>query len=262
MSWLDKAERWVRPFAVPNVTVYLIVGQTIVWALALSKPEILDAVALVPARVLQGEVWRLVTFIFDPPVTNAIFAFFAWYLFYLMGDALEHQWGVARYNLFLLIAYLATLLASFLTPQAMSTNAYIGGSVFLAFAYLFPDFQILLFFILPVKVKWLALITWIGYFLRFAFGPTWTDRFLVLAAVLNFLLFFGRDIFMTMRAGRYRMKRQVQQIKQQGQPVHCCVVCGVTDKSSPDMDFRYCSKCADSPCYCRDHIRDHEHRTE
>lgn len=260
MSWLDRAEHWFRPFAIPGVTVYLIAGQSICFAIGLSKPGIYPAIALIPERVFAGEVWRLVTFLLYPPTQNALFAFFAWYLFYLMGDSLEHQWGAARYNIFLLIAYVATLLASLLTPSFPSTNVYIGGSVFLAFAHLFPDFQILLFFILPVKVRWLALITWILYFIRFALGP-WTERFLVLAAVSNFLLFFGRGIILRIRSGRRRMARQAQQIKQENEPVHRCVICGVTDKSDPGMDFRYCSRCADSPCYCQDHIRAHEHRT-
>lgn len=261
MSWLDKLEKRFRPFALPGVTVYLIVGQTIVYAAALSNEAVRANVALIPDRVLDGELWRLVTFLFYTPDTNAIFAFFGWYLFYLMGDALENQWGVARYNIFLLIAYVATLAAAFLGhPEAASTNLYIGGSVFLAFAYLFPDFQIFLFFILPIKVKWLALITWILYFFRFALG-TWTERWLVIAAISNFLLFFGRDILLTMRARRHRMANQTQEIKLQNEPIHRCFVCGVTDKDDPAMDFRYCSRCADSPCYCGDHIRDHRHRT-
>ena len=79
----------------------------------------------------------------------------------------------------------------------------------------------------------------------------------ILAAVLNFLLFFGRDIWTAMRAGRRRMERQARRIQQENEPVHRCVVCGVTDKSNPEMDFRYCSRCVDSPCYCAEHIRDH-----
>jgi hypothetical protein len=261
MRWLDKLEKRFRPFAVSGVTVYLIVGQTIVWAASLGNEKVRENVLLIPARVFDGEIWRLVTFIFDPPLTNPIFALFAWYLFYLMGDALETQWGVARYNLFLLIAYLATLAAAFLGhPEAAMTNAYIGGSVFLAFAHLFPDFQIYLFFILPVRIKWLALITWIVYAFRFTMG-TWTERWLVLAATGNFLLFFGRDIYLTMRSRRRRMEREVLDAVAQHRTVHQCVVCGVTEQDDPAMEFRYCSKCDDSPCYCGDHIRDHQHRT-
>jgi len=260
VSWLDKLEKRWRPFTIPNLTVILIFGQFLVYALARSKPEILERIVLVPALVMQGEVWRLLTFVFHPPLTNAIFIFFAWYLFYLMGDALENQWGATRYNVFLWIAYLATVAVSFLAPYQVISNGYLGGSVFLAFAYLFPDFQIYLFFILPVKVKWLALLTWIGYFLGFAFGG-WSDRLLIMAAVANFLLFFGRDVYHTMRSRKRRMEREMRQIRQEHEPVHRCEICGKTDKSHPGTDFRYCSKCVDTPCYCEDHIRDHEHRT-
>ena len=86
-------------------------------------------------------------------MTNRIFAFFAWYLFYLMGNALEGHWGAFRYNLFLLIGYLVTVAVAFLYPYAAATNIFIGGSVFLAFAYLYPDFQLYIFFIIPVRLN-------------------------------------------------------------------------------------------------------------
>lgn len=272
MIWLDKLEKRLRPFAVPHLTVALIAGQTIVWALSLTRPEILGAIVLIPERVFAGEVWRLVTFLFYPPITNAFFAFFAWYIFYLMGSALEHEWGITRYNIFLLIGYLATLVAavaaSLLTPlPTEATNLYLLESVFLAFGYLFPNFELLLMFILPVKVKWLALLAWLSLIWEFSQGVLlglqigyWTVSLLVLAAVLNFFLFFGRDLLLKLRAGRHRVARRAQQVQQQDEPVHRCVVCGVTDKSDPGMDFRYCSRCADSPCYCAAHIRDHPHR--
>ena len=259
MSWLDRVEKFWRPFAIPGVTLHLIFGQFICYALSLAKPEFLGALALIPAQVLGGEFWRLFTFVLVPPQMNPLFLFFFWYLFYLMGDALESQWGAARYNVFLLIAGLATLLAAFLTPQLPATNGYLMASVFLAFAYLYPDFQIYLFFILPVKVKWLATFTWILYFLTFV--GSGAERFLVLASVSSFLLFFGSEIVLGMRSRRARMARRVDEIKSEHEPVHRCVVCGVTDQSDPGMEFRYCSRCDGSPCYCRDHIRTHVHRT-
>lgn len=260
MSWLDAFEKRFRPFALPGVTLYLIAGQTICFILGLSKPALYGQIALIPTDVFAGEVWRLVTFLFIPPANSALFAFIAWYLFYLMGDALEHQWGVARYNLFLLIAYVATILASLLTPTVPSTNVFIGTSVFLAFAYLFPDFQLYLFFILPVKVKWLALLTWVGYLYVLVFGATWSARLLVLASVSNFLLFFGREMAMAVRAKSHSLARQAEQIRRETEVVHRCVVCGVTDKDDPQREFRYCSICAGTPCYCGEHIREHEHR--
>ena len=169
-------------FAVPHLTIGLILCQIVVYAAAqaellkagqggLQQRTVLDRIALVPEKVLEGQVWRLVTFVCEPPVTNVVFAFFFWYMFYLMGEALELSWGTFRYNVYLLIGYLATAAVSFLTPEVPASIGFLEGSVFLAFAALFPDFEISLFFLLPVKIKWLALLAWIGYFSRWPSGP-------------------------------------------------------------------------------------------
>ena len=181
MSLLDKIERRFRRFALPHLTIGLILCQVVVYAMSQGQmlkagggdPQgqtVLDRIALVPDKVLEGQVWRLLTFVCEPPVTNVVFALFFWYLFYLMGEALELNWGPFRYNVYLLIGYLATVAVSFLTPQAPASIGFLEGSVFLAFAALFPDFVIHLFFLLPVKIKWLALLAWIGYFFALVFG--------------------------------------------------------------------------------------------
>jgi hypothetical protein len=260
MALLDKLDKKFRHVGIPHVTLYLVFGQSLVYVLSLSGKVDLTRIALIPVKVLEGEVWRLFTFLFMPPLTHPIFIVFALYLFYLMGTALENHWGVFRYNIFLLIVYIATVAVSFITPFSPSSNIFIGGSVFLAFAFLNPDFELALFFILPIKIKWLALLTWIGYFFQIAFG-TWTSRLLVLASISNFLIFFGKDIFLLMRSHRWRMGRKVRKFATQNNPVHCCTICGITDKDDPTMEFRYCTKCAGTLCYCRDHIRNHEHIT-
>jgi hypothetical protein len=260
MKPLDKLQKTFGRFAVPNLTVILVVCQILAYVLQFFNPGLADALELIPGRVLEGEGWRLVSFLFQPPLTNPIFAFFFWYMFYLMGTALEHSWGAFRYNVFLLIGYLATAGVAFITPDAPASSGFLQGSVFLAFAFLFPDFQLMLFFILPVKIKWLALLQWLGYFYVLAFGAA-TDQLVVAAAICNFLLFFGKDIFLRVRAGRRHMAQQAQQIKARKgpPPFHCCRICGITDQSHPDMDFRYCSKCAGGCCYCAEHLRNHEH---
>jgi hypothetical protein len=211
--------------------------------------------------VLGGEVWRLATFLCEPPLSNPLFAFFFWYLFYLMGTALENTWGAFRYNVFLLVGWAATAAVAFVQPDAAAHAGFLQGSVFLAFAYLYPDFELLLFFILPVKVKWLALLQWMFYAYTVLSGD-WSARLLVLAAVCNFGLFFWHDIFLRIKAGRRRMTQQAQQIHAANTPRHKCVVCGVTNLSDPKMSFRYCSKCSGAPCYCAKHIFAHEHVIE
>jgi hypothetical protein len=257
MSLLDKMERKLRRYAVPNVTVYLIVGQVLFFLFAISGRFVLERVVLIPALVMMGEWWRLITFLFIPPLTNPIFAFFAWYLFYLMGSALEGHWGAFRYNLFLLIGYIVTVAVSFLMPLYPATNLFIGGSVFLAFAFLYPDFQLYIFFIIPIKIRWLALITWIGYVYELLVG-SWSIRLLVLASLTNFFLFFGKDIIWRMKTGSRRMTEQTKGYSATKKPFHKCAICGITDLSHPQMEFRYCSECGGLG-YCKDHIMKHEH---
>lgn len=258
MSFLDDAERKLRRYAIHNITLYLIIGQVLFFVFALSGRFILDRVLLVPDRVFAGEWWRLITFLFIPPLTNPIFAFFAWYLFYLMGGALEGRWGAFRYNLFLLIGYLVTVAVTFLFPFSPATNIFIGGSVFLAFAFLYPEFTLYIFFIIPVKIKWLALLTWIGYAYEMLVG-SWHTRLLVLASISNFLLFFGRDILWKIKTGNRKMTTQVSHFTGRKEAFHRCAVCGVTDLTHPQMEFRYCSECGGLG-YCKDHIMNHEHR--
>ncbi len=267
MNLLNTLERKFGRFAIPQVTIGLIVCQAIVFVVMLvpvradvQEPPVLRLM-LIPERVLAGEVWRLATFMIVPPCENVICALFAWYLFYLMGTALERHWGTFRYNVFLLIGYVATVAASFAVPGEPSTNAFLGASVFLAFAYLCPDFELYILFLLPVKIKWLALITWIGMAAAVLFGD-WLIRLLVVASVCNFLLFFGKDIVYRIRTGQRRMARQAAAFSA-SKPAyfHRCVVCGITDCTHPQMDFRYCSKCVGTHGYCMEHLGKHEHIT-
>lgn len=264
---LDKLERWLGRFALPNVTLYLIIGQVFVTLSAMVGLLDLRQFVLVPLLVIHGEPWRVITFLFFPPPVNfgsmlsLLFLPFAWWIFFLMGNALEQYWGAFRYNLFLLAGVVFTVAASFLTPMAGVTNAFIAGSVFLAFAWLNPDFELSLFLIFPIKIKWLALVTWIFYAYSLVTG-TWSTRMQVVASVANFLLFFGSDIVMTMRYRRRQMTqgaRRFAESNREPEARHRCHVCGKTDLTNPEMDFRYCSKCAGDQCYCPEHIFQHEH---
>lgn len=258
MGLLDNLERKLRRYAIPNVTLYLIIGQVLFFVFEMSGRFILDRIVLIPDFVIRGEWWRLITFLFIPPSTSPIFIFFAWYIFYLMGSALEGHWGAFRYNVFLLVGYVITVAVSFLMPFYPVTNLFIGGSVFLAFAFLYPDFQLYIFFILPVKIKWLALLTWIAYVYKLLVG-TGSTRLLVLASISNFLLFFGKDIYWRMKTGKRRMAEQARQFTGIKEAFHTCTICGKTDISHPQMEFRYCSDCGGLG-YCMEHIFNHEHR--
>ncbi len=258
---LNALEKRIGHWAVPNVTLGLIIGQVVIYILAQDNPAILENAVLVPRLVLEGQVWRLMTFLFVPPMMHVLFAFFFWYLFYLMGTALEQQWGSFRYNLYLLLGTLATVGVSFLVPDVASSNGYLQGTVFLGFAYLFPTFVLHLFLIFPVQIRWLALLTWILYGYQFITGD-WLTRLLVFASVSNFLLFFGSDIWQRIYHGHRRMTWQAKTARDRKQPRHQCMVCGVTDISHPKLAFRYCSECAGQCGYCPEHLDNHEHVTE
>ena len=261
MSLLDKAERHLGRFAIPNLTLYLVMGQAFVLLGTLLGRIDLKYFVLLPVLATHGEWWRVFSFLLMPPppgMFGYVFVAFAWYIFYLMGNALEGTWGAFRYNLFLLVGFALTVGAAFLSPLSAATNAFMAGSVFLAFAYLNPDFELAIFFILPVKIKWLALLTWALYAVSFVRGDG-PVRFQILASVGNFLLFFGHDLWLAVRYRKRAIARQIEQRTREEEPRHICHVCGKTDLSHPQLDFRYCSKCAGDQCYCPEHIQNHAH---
>jgi hypothetical protein len=266
--WLDTLDKRLGRYAVPHLTLVLVIGQVLFFMIGSGTAPTLDLMVLDASRVLKGEVWRLVTFLFIPPRASPLFMAFAWYFFYLMGTALENHWGTFRYNLFILLGWLATLAAAALAallPEARlalpagMTNVYLGGSVFLAFAFLYPEFEIYLFFVLPVKIKWLAWLTWASYGLSFLAASHWSERFAILAATANFLLFFGRDLFGTARYANRRMLVKTAAVREERKPRHVCRVCQVNNLDSPDLDFRYCTDCKPSQCYCPKHLDLHAH---
>jgi hypothetical protein len=261
MKLLDRLQRRFGRFAVPHVTEGLIACQVLAYCASRLQPQFLAKIQLVPRLVLEGEVWRLATFVAQPPAMHPVFVFFFWYFFYLMGMALEGTWGTFRYNVYLLTGYVATVAASFLQRDAPASVTFLQGSIFLAFAYLYPNFEILLFFILPVKVKWLALLQGAFYVYGLLYG-SWLARLLIAASLCNFVLFFWHDIYLRMRAGRRRMAGQAAQIQAAGRPRHTCVICGANNLTHPKMSFRYCSKCTGGLCYCAEHLHDHAHLVE
>jgi membrane associated rhomboid family serine protease len=251
MGFLNRLERVFGRLAIPNISLYLVMGQVLFWAVSFLGLFDLRRIVLVPAAVLEGEAWRLFSFLLLPPNASPVFIAFAWYLFYMMGSALEQYWGVFRYNLFLFVGWLLTVGVAFLSPYSMATNLFLAGSVFLAFAFLNPEFEMMLFFILPVKIKWLALIQWILYGFAFVRGD-WPVRLAVLAAVGNFFAFFTGEIIQRMKTGKRRMEHQARQAaaRDNEEPRHTCVVCGKNDRTHPKEEFRYSD---DDRCYCAEH---------
>ena len=258
MKLLNKLERNFGQFAIPNLTMMLVASQALCFILASVKPEFVKDLALVPHLVLQGEFWRIATFMVVPPQVHPIIAFFALYIFYFMGTSLEEKWGIFRYNLYIFISFIATLIAAFLGPVWIADNIYIESSVFLAFAFLYPDFEFLLFFILPVKVKYLAWFTWFIYALQLLTGSP-SEKTLIIASLCNFFLFFGSELRSRIKNEFRRKSFEAKQTTLANRHLHQCATCNITERVNRDMEFRVCSKCRNGEEYCVNHIHSHEH---
>ncbi len=276
MKLLDRLERRFGRYAVENTTLFIIACQVLVFVMQFANADgalgIVERMRLDPGQVYKGEVWRLVTFLFIAPLSEWwVLVFFFWYLFYLMGTALEQSWGVFKFNVYCGMSYFATVAASFLAEaiapgMGQGVGDYLYGSIFLAFARLFPEFELLLFFLIPVKVKWLALLQWLVYGFQSVVAlrtGDWFTLLTIVAAVLNYLYFFGQDIWQDIKQGHRRNQYRAKALKASKQKfAHECRVCGLTREMAPRTAFRYCSKCAGQCCYCPDHIHNHECVTE
>ena len=198
MNWLDKVERKMRWFAVPNLMMLLSGLMLAVFLLELALPE--EAVSqylwLDWNAVRAGQLWRVLSFLILPPAASPFFLLFSLYFFCLMGNGLESQWGTSKFTLFYTVGALGTIIGSLFTGFA--TNQYLNLSLFLAFAAIYPNYTVMVFFILPVKVKYLALLDVLLYLYLF-FQIGWPERVALLLSLANVLLFFSPDIFRHIR---------------------------------------------------------------
>ncbi|MEO1497276.1 MAG: hypothetical protein AAFV43_09015 [Planctomycetota bacterium] len=259
MKLLDRLERRFGRYAVPNVTLVIVSAQAFLY-LAAQGPGgqgLIERVQLIPARVMEGEVWRLLFYPAVPPLMSPLWLLIYLFAFYYFGSTVESIWGSFRYNVYLALGFLLTAAAAFVAPEWPASGSYVQTSVFLAFAALVPDAVIRIYFILPVKARYLAALTWALYAFQIYAG-TLATRLTILAAVANFFLFFGPKAFTAFKHAK--RKRAFQQKVQHAQAavVHECRVCGLTSEMAPRTRFRYCSKCAGQCCYCPDHIQNHE----
>lgn len=261
MKFLDALEKRFGHLAVPNVIMVLIVAQLVITAFIMIGRIEFESLLLVPKAVLAGEWWRLFSFLIAPPhvattAFQALFLAFFWYILWMMSNALESEWGVFRFNLYLLCGIFFTVLGAFL-GQFISSQAlifvsprFLYLSIFFAFATLNPNIEFLLFFVLPVKVKWIAWV--IGGFtaLAFLFAPTLGDRVAIIAPLLNYFLFFRKPLLQSVEAQKRRKQFAAEREKAAGEALHTCSLCGVTDRSDPDRDFRYRMVDGEAVCIC------------
>lgn len=273
-------------FGIPNLMRVIVIGNVAVYVLMLltqaNDANALSFLTFNLNALLHGEVWRLVTFVFVPAYSSPFALLISLYFYYWIGSTLERQWGTAKFNLYYisgaLLTVLGVVLASLITGNPYLTAAgtgYVNLSMFFAFAFLFPDTTVLLFFILPVRMKWLAYLD--GALFAFdiikAIGAhNWAGVVLPIVALLNFAVFIWPEVHYLKERAKYQNSRktvqfrqaqqqQAKQAQQQGYR-HKCAVCGRTDTDYPDLQFRYCSKCVGYHCFCQDHIFNHVHFTD
>ena len=273
-------------FGIPNLMRVIVIGNAAVYILSMltmyTNPAALDFLKFNLNGLLHGEIWRIVTFIFYPSASSPLMLIISLYFYYWIGSTLEQQWGTAKFNLYyfsgMLLTVIGAILASLITGNSFISVAgttYVNLSMFFAFAFLFPDTQVLLFFIVPIKMKWLAYLDAALFavdVVRSLLAGNWGGALLPVIALLNFAVFIWPEVHYMADRAAYRHRPQTVQFKRAAQQQqkqeqqqgyhHKCAVCGRTDTEYPDLQFRYCSKCAGYHCFCQDHIFTHVHFTE
>ena len=295
MKFLNKMERKFGKYAISNISLMLIICYGFGYAIAAVNSGFLNYLTLNPYLVLHGQVWRLVTWIIVPPGPFGLLTLISLYFYYWLGTTLERTWGTFRYNLYLFSGMFFTALGSFVllgycylvfAPDiAMAGGArifftqeigyffgsfstyYVNLSIFLAFALTYPDMQVLLFFIIPVKIKWLAALYAVMIGIGFV-QTSWTGRIMIVMSLMNFLIFFlsTRDYRRVSpseikRKRDFRAQTRPPQMRRADGALykHKCAVCGRTDLDDTSLEFRFCSKCEGTYEYCQDHLFTHEH---
>ncbi len=257
---LNTLERKFGRFAIKDLMVYIVGLNALVYVLSIVYPQstAINKLVFDPYLITRGEIWRLFTYIFIPPAASLLWIFFILYFYYMVGVGLEREWGSFRFNLYYFTGMIATAFAAFIVGQG-ATALYLNLSLFLAFAYVYPDFEVLLFFIIPVKVKYLAWLNWAFIALAVLTAPL-AGKVAALVSISNYFLFFGNDIVSGIRQNRsvYHRRKRFSPPRQK-QTIHRCAVCNMSEKDDPQMDFRYCSTCEGDYEYCMNHLKAHEH---
>ena len=283
MKFIDKLERKFGRFGIPNLTIYMIVCYVIGYALMIVNPGILNWLSLEPAYILRGQVWRLVTWVLYPPSTSGVlwFAIAVLFFYYPIGTSLDRTIGTFKYTLYILSGVVFTILGAFILYFLLGGNVLVGNvfstyyislSTFLAYAMCYPDMQVLLMFIIPVKMKWMAIfyvVIVVYEMIQYVMAGAWYLVIPIVASLLNFIIFyFGTKDFSRYnpkeihRRNEFRRAMEPQGRMKSGSgsvTKHKCAICGRTELDDPNLEFRFCSRCNGNYEYCQDHLFTHTH---
>jgi len=252
MSFLDKLERRIGFIAITGLIRAVVTLTGLVFVLVLLNKGFDSYLALDISRIRAGEVWRLVTYIFVPQTGHFLLVAIALWFLWFIGDGLERAWGPFRLTLYFLVGMIGTTAAALLTNSQFS-NQMLFTTLFFAFAHFYPDDVIYVFFILPLKIKWIAWI-YAGFLLLGFVTQSNSYRFALLAALSNYLLFFGPGVIQDLRQRKEvagRRKRFEVQSRSEEEPLHRCHTCGATELSDPSLEFRVSR---DGEEYCIAHL--------
>lgn len=293
-QWINKLEKKYGKYAINDLMKYMTVLYAAGYLISMLRPEIyINYLALNFAKIFDGQVWRIFTFLLKPPYLfdrqsslDIIWAIIGLYLYLMIGRSLENAWGSFRFNLFYFMGLLFTIVGAFLayiifgnysvlTIVKMNVFSYVHQTMFLAFAMLYPDIELLLFFVIPVKVKYLGIFYGVvmGYelfsnmlagFLHLSTdgGAYLSNAIIMICAVLNLLVYYldSKGDLGAKHKQKKRSKEYAKKLKAtSGKSKHECEVCKKTSDEYPDLSFRYCSKCDGNHEYCSEHIFTHEH---
>lgn len=288
MNFLNKLERKFGKYAISNLSLYLILCYGCGYILTLINPTFISYLTLNPYMILRGQIWRIFTWIIVPPDSLDFFTIIMLYFYYSIGTTLERTWGAFYYNVYLFMGMIFTVLGSFLmlgisyvqmgdalayygpadfftVTSYMFTTYYINMSIFLGFAVTYPNMQVLLMFILPIKVKWMGILYGVLLVYDFITSPL-IRKVAIGASLLNFIVFFfmTRNGFMLRMSPkevkrRHDFQREVKKAKPVSIAKHKCAICGRTSDEYPELEFRFCSKCNGNYEYCQEHLFTHTH---
>ncbi len=311
MRILDKMERRFGKFAVNGLMRYVIACYIVGYILRYTQPSALNYLTLEPYLIFHyGQAWRLISWVLMPPTnSNIIFVIIMLILYYQLGNTLEKSWGAFRFNLYIFGGVIFSILGAlalyfiglygfhnlYLFGGSFSTF-YINMSIFLSFAVAFPDTKIMLYFFIPIKMKWMGLVYAVLMAYEFWAVGSLPGRVAIVASLVNFLIyFFATRNFQRFSPKEVRRRRKFKRAVN-GSPyetaarsspqrgawgsdrssgrsskttagtnhigqtsIHKCAICGRTEITNPELTFRYCSKCNGNYEYCQDHLFTHEH---
>ena len=291
MKPMSNFEKKFGKYAIKNISLVLILFYACGYLINWINPVMFNYLTLNPYAILfKGQVWRLITWLIIPPENFSFFTLIMLYFYYSIGTTLERTWGTYRYNLYLFLGIIFTAVGAFAMMgfvylfqrdillamgaenyfsvlSTMFSTYYVNMSIFLAFAATFPDMQVLLFFFIPIKVKILGIIYGVLLVYEFIAGVgnkylNAANRFVIGASLLNFIVFFLTSRNMIHMSPKQVKRRQEfkREVKQSAKITrHKCAICGRTEETNPELEFRFCSKCDGNYEYCQDHLFTHAH---